>query len=89
MIDWEIAKRAAKHRYVIRQNDNAFWEERFKVFDTLLRRVVFRGSSLSLTIKEAQKRNGFTPRDGDPRTFALQITEIKDENRKRATDNDG
>jgi hypothetical protein len=89
MIDWEVAKRAAMHRYIIRQNDAAFWEERFKLFDTLLRRVVFRCSSLSLVVKEAQKRNGFTPRDGDPRTFALQITEIKDENRRTVTDNDG
>jgi hypothetical protein len=81
-IDWAVAKHAVKHRYVIRQNDHAFWEERFTLYDTMLRRGVFRSSSFTVTIKEAQRRNGFKPIDGDNRTYTKQIQETKHENRK-------
>lgn len=73
--DWSTAKQAVKHRYVIREYENVFWEERFALFDTVLRRLVFRTSSYVTVIKEAQRRNGFAPIDGDSRTYRQQIKE--------------
>jgi hypothetical protein len=71
-MDWDKVRKALRYRYVLRQSDDAKWEDRFAVYDTLLRRYTFRSSSKVMAIKEVQRRNGFTPVDGEEETLIMQ-----------------
>ena len=71
-LDWGKVKKALRYRFVLRQNDDAKWEDRFAVYDTLLRRYTYRSSSKGMVIKEVQRRNGFRPVDGEEESLKLQ-----------------
>lgn len=62
-----------QHRYTVQYSPNPKYD--YVLLDTKERKYVFGSNSKSEVIAEAQRRNWFTPVDGNEQTYAKQTKE--------------